>query len=313
MNEILLLLDEYLAQNKKLIDFIGKMQGDNIKFYRDNQEILYVGIVNRTYSLWETFCKDIVFEYYQRIKDQLQEKGELVRKLKLNELPGYIVEQGTITGNRISYEIKKEYITYTSKNIGFDELKKLFSRFDVNVEELQVNKVIRKFLEENSYCFGIDDFTKEYLKKAMENLTDERNVVSHYSSIEEYKELSIIVTWVQFCQIIARELTNIIICLLIEKIDTKPRKLGDFVMYLNKGPILCIDVSTDAYADANSIIYTKRNNKVKNVYRPKNFKVDDEKVEAISEGDKAGILLDSLVENFKTIDKKDEIYVLSSY
>ncbi len=310
MDEILLLLDEYLAQNNKLIEFISNMQGVDKEYYRDNQEILYVGIVNRTYSLWETFCKDVVFEYYQRIKEQLHEKGDLVRKLKLNELPGYIVEQGTITDNRISYEIKKEYITYTSKNIGFDELKKLYSRFDVDVEELQSNKVIRAFLEENSFYFGIEDFTKAYLKTAMENLTDERNVVSHYSSIDEYKDLTIIVKWVQFCQITARELISQIIRLLIEKTDIKHRRLGSFVMFIKNGPILCVDVSTGAFADEKSIIYTKKNNKIKNVYRPKSFKVDEKDVESIGDNDKAGILLEPIVETNTAISKNDEIYVI---
>ncbi len=216
MDEVFLLLEDYVCQNDKLIEYINKLQTTDKEYYRDNQEILYVGIVNRTYSLWETFCKDLAYEYYKRIKTKLMEKGELVHKLKLNELPGYIVEEGIILDDRISYEIKRDFITYTSKNIGFEELKRLFLRFDVNVENLQGNPVIRKYLEKNSFYFGIEDFSKDYLKTAMKNLTDERNMVSHFSSIDEYQELRNIVAWAEFCKLLARELTGIICRLLIE-------------------------------------------------------------------------------------------------
>lgn len=311
MDEFLLLLKDYLAQNEKLIQFISNLQGSEKEYYRENQEILYVGIVNRTYSLWETFCKDIVFEYYKRIKDQLLEKGELVQRLKLNELPGYIVEQGTIVDNRISYEITREYITYTSKNIGFEELKALFMRFDVKVEELKSNQAIRDYLEDNGLYFGVEDFKSDYLKIAMKSLTDERNVVSHYSSIYEYRELKMIISWVQFYKVIAQELTGIIIRKLIEELDTKPQKLGSFVKYFSNKHLLCIDVSTGASANSESIIYTKKNNKVKNVYKPLSFMVENNKVNSIKEDDKAGIMLNPLIEKTKSIIQTDEIYVVS--
>jgi len=311
MDEFLSLLKDYLAQNEKLIQFVSNLQGSEKEYYRENQEILYVGIVNRTYSLWETFCKDIVFEYYKRIKNQLLNRGELVQRLKLNELPGYIVEQGTIADNRISYEITKEYITYTSKNIGFEELKTLFMRFDVKVEELKSNQVIRDFLVDNGFYFDVEDFKNDYLKIAMKKLTDERNVVSHYSSIDEYKELTIIISWIKFYQIIAQELTSLIIRNLIEETDTNPQKLGSFVKYFSDKHLLLIDVSTGVSADSESIIYTKNNNEVKNVYKPISFMVENNEVSSIKEDDKAGIMLNPIIEKNKSIIQNDEIYVIS--
>ncbi len=311
MDEVFLLLDEYISQNNKLINYIDKLQNSDKEYYRENQEILYVGIVNRTYSLWETFCKDLAYKYYNRIKPQLMEKGELVHKLKLNELPGYIVEEGIILENRISYELKKDFVTYTSKNIGFEELKRLFSRFDVNVEDLQGNQVIRKYLEDNSFYFGIEDFSRDYLKTAMKNLTDERNMVSHFSSIDEYQELKNIIAWADFCKLLARELTGIICRLLIEYIDISPKQLGKFVKFLKNKQILCIDILSGISVNFSSIIYTKRNGKIINIYKPKSFMVDEIAVNCVKENDNAGIGLCALA-NVKTIiDSKDEIYVFT--
>lgn len=310
MDEFILLLKEYVAQNKKLIEYINNLQRKEKKYYRDNQEILYVGIVNRTYSLWETFCKDIIFEYYQRIKDKLLERGELVHKLKLNELPGYIVEEGVIFENRISYEIKRDFITYTSKNIGYDELKNLFSRFDINVEELKANKRIVDYLNENNYFFGIDDRGKDNLKTAMKNLTDERNKVSHYSSIYDYQDLNIIISWAEFCQVLARELTSIIIKNVIINMENNLIRLGNYVKYLNSKHVLCIDVLDGVTADLNSIIYTKKDDKILNVYKPLSFMVNDKAVDEINEYDNAGIMLEPFVETKTTITENDEIYVI---
>ena len=311
MDKIFILLEEYLNQNDKLIEYIKTLQSADIKYYRENQEILYVGIVNRAYSLWETFCKNLIFEYYEKIKNQLLNNGELIHKLKLNELPGYIVEEGIIQNNRISYEIKKDYITYTSKNIEYEELKRLFLRFDVNVDELKSNKKIKEFLNNNSFYFGIEDYCNNKLKKAMKNLTEERNKVSHFSSIEEYQDLRSIIAWVQFCQLIAKGLSSIICKLTVEKTEEQSKRLGDYVRYLSKKHVLCIDISENVSADLKSIIYTQKKGKVKNIYRPLSFMVNDKKVDMVNENENAGIMLWPLVETSTSIDKADEIYVIS--
>lgn len=312
MDEIILLLDVYVEQNNKLLEYIRKILEDENEneYYRENQEILYIGIVNRVYSLWETFCKDIAYEYYGKIRKQLLAKGELVRKLKLNELPGYIVEEGTICGNKISYEIKKEFITYTSKNIDFDELKKLFLRFDINIDKLKNNRNIKEYINDKSYIFEIDEFDDRSLSKAIKNITDERNMVSHFSAIEQYQELNNIIVWTELCKILARELCNIIIVKIIENIDNSPTKLGTFIKFLTNKCVLCIDVSLGVKSDLESIIYTKRDGKIINVYSPKSFMVNDRIVETINGNDEAGIMLTPLVKNNNTIVKKDDIYIM---
>lgn len=310
MDEIIALLEEYVNQNDKLLKYINKLIKDEREYYRENQEILYIGIVNRIYSLWETFCKDIAYEYYGKIKKQLWDKGELVHKLKLNELPGYIVEEGVVSDNRISYEIKRDFITYTSKNIDFDELKKLFSRFDVNIDELKKNQSIKEYMKDKSYVFELNDMDDGCLNKAMKKLTNERNMVSHFSSIEQYQDLGNIIYWAELCKILARGLCEIIASSIVEIVDNTPTKLGDFKKFLKDKSVLCVDVSSGAKVDYKSIIYTKRKGKIINIYRPISFMVNDVKVEAITENDNAGIELKPLVKNNTVIVKKDEIYVM---
>lgn len=310
MDKIIVLLEDYIRKNKELIKYIENIEStaENLKYYRQNQEILYVGIVNRVYSLWETYCKDLAYEYYNIIKDYLRDDG-LVQKLKLNELPGYIIEKGIIRDNIICYELSKSLVTYTSKNIGYDELKALFSRFDVDAAELNQKDTIKKYLEEK---LEISHDTKNALKIAMKNLTEERNLVSHNSSIDQYQELKTIIVWSEFCMLLAQELAGIVCKLFIQHLDENSfKELGAFANYYKNKSVLCVKTFLDHVVSKDMIIFTKNGNKIINIYKAISFQIDDINVEKINNNDEVGIMLKSVFETKKGISNHDKIYIVA--
>ena len=142
-------------------------------------------------------------------------------------------------------------------------------------------------------------------------MTDERNMVSHSSIIEQYQDLGNIVAWAKFCMVIAKELSNILIKQIIKNTDKNTIKLGTYVRYLKRKHVLCVDVSTDASVDLNSVIYTKNGEAILNVYKPLSFMVDDKEVDSISINDNAGIVIDPIVETKTSIGDSDDIFVIT--
>lgn len=290
MDEIIELLDEYLKQYDQVIEYVNLMNSEDIEYYRKHQEILYVGIVNRTYSLWETFCKDLVYKYYLQNKEELLSKGELVKRLRLNELPGYIVETGRIQDEAILYDLKKEYITYTSKNIGSNELKNLFDRFGVDVlDSLKSATSIKSHLENNNEYFGISDFRQDYLKIAISKLTDERNKVSHSSSIDEYQRLEDIKEWAVFLQLLSKELTMIVCKKIIDNNRDALNSVGKYKKFYKGSQVLCIDIANNVHIDKKSLLVIRRSDKVLALLKPESFQVNDTNKDSVTANDPAGI------------------------
>lgn len=313
MDEIFELLDDYLRQTDQVIGYINQLSGEEIEYYRKHQEILYVGIVNRTYSLWETFCKELVYKYYLQIKEELLSRGELVKKLRLNELPGYIVETGRIQDEAILYDLKKDFITYTSKNIGSNELKNLFDRFDVDVlDSLKSTNSIRMHLENNNEYFGISDFSQDFLKIAMSKLTEERNKVSHSSSIDEYQRLEDIREWAVFFQLLSKELTMIVCKKIINNNRDALNIAGKYQKFYKTPQVLCIDVANNVQIDKKSLLVIMRSDNVLALLKPESFQVNNIDKDSVVANDPAGIKFKALfTDKISDIKETDQIEYLS--
>lgn len=313
MDEIIELLDEYLRQTDQVIEYVNKLTGEEREYYRKHQEILYVGIVNRTYSLWETFCKNLVYKYYLQIKEELVLRGELVKRLRLNELPGYIVETGRIQDEAILYDLKKDFITYTTKNIGSNELKNLFDRFGVDVlASLNSTTSIKKHLEDNNEYFGISDFSQDYLKIAMSKLTEERNKVSHSSSIDDYQRLEDIKEWAVFFQLLSKELTMIVCKKIIDNNRDALNNVGKYKKFYKRPQVLCIDIANNVQIDKKTLLVIKRLDNIIALLKPESFKVNEIDKDSVIANDPAGIKVKALfTDKISDIRENDQIEYLS--
>lgn len=313
MDEIIELLDEYLRQTDQVIEYVNQLTGEEREYYRKHQEILYVGIVNRTYSLWETFCKDLVYKYYLQIKEELLSRGELVKKLRLNELPGYIVETGRIQDEAILYDLKKDFITYTTKNIGSAELKNLFDRFGVEVGSLKSTHSIKEHLKDNNEYFDISDFRQDFLKIAMSKLTEERNKVSHSSSIVEYQRLEDIRGWAVFFQLLSKELTMIVCKKIIDNNRDALNNVGKYQKFYNGPQVLCIDIGNNVQIDKKTLLVIKRSDNIIALLKPESFEVNDIDKESVVANDPAGIKFKALFsDRISDIRETDQIEYLSN-
>ncbi|MBE5977916.1 MAG: hypothetical protein E7249_02125 [Paenibacillaceae bacterium] len=313
MNDIIELRDEFLKQINKLLNYVKLLNDDEKAYYRNNQEILYVGIINRSYSLWETFNKDLLYAYYLLMKDTLIREGNLVQRLKLYELPGYIFEDGTYDNikNSINFELKKDFITYTGKNMDTSQLKSLYGRFDIKIDNKLANsKVIREFLTDKESLFQINDINKSHVDQALSRLIQERNIVSHYSTIDDYQNLETVKIWIEFYQVVAKELSKIVCCNYLNTVCTNAEQLGKYVGFYKKKNLLLIDVNSDIAVTNNSYIGLANQDTLEQVLIPVSFMVNDNCVEQVTKNDKAGIQLLSIFDNEWNIKPTSNLIVL---
>lgn len=314
MIKCLELKNEYISHIKRVRKYLLELSKNESMYYRKNQEIIYIGLINRTYSLWETFCKELAYEYYSNVKDHLLQEGGLPEKLKLNELPGYIIEAGIIDENYIKYELKKELITYTSRNMGYQELNNLYRRFGIDIASLSNSIVLNSYINApDTICFDIPGNSGNKLKDAMSALVNERNTVSHFADIDEYKNLEIIVQWTYFYEKLISELAKLV-CVNILNREYKNeihRIAGTFVNHYKRDDVLCMDIADNTYIDNKTLIVISRNHEISFILKPVSFMVEDNKVEEVHSGDKAGIKYTSLFEDNPVISTNSAISVIN--
>lgn len=313
MDEICILIDSFLNETSSLETFISSLNGEEKEYYRRNQPILYIGVINRTYSLWETLCKDLAYFTYTQKKAKLISSGEFVQRFKLSDLPGYIVENGVIEDEYIKFELKKDYVTYTAKNMTFSEMKSLFERVAINVEPLKSVGRIKDFLDEESTAFGLTGISENMLSLAVKRTTEERNVVSHFSSIDTFVDLYSVTKWIELFKILAEELANLVIKSVLEMKKDDWVALGKYVRYLSTQKVLCTDIADGTSVDKKSLIIDERGGKIYGLYRPRSFMVNDKEIESVSSGEPAGIGLDALFSQNNHPAPGDSLFVFSNF
>jgi hypothetical protein len=310
MKSIIETYQNYISRFDDLKKFIEYLERHR-KYYNLNREILYAGVVSRCYSLWETFNKNIVFEYYQKIKEELITSGQLIQKLKLNELPAFIVEEGNYNreNNYVYYELKEEFITFTSKNMEINQMTTLFDRVNIKIKEKLVNnKNINSVIEENPSAFNIDLVDDNALKKSLKMIIDERNIISHYATIDEYKDLSYIKGWIKLYMTLLQEIIKSVGFEL--SIKDYFSQIGEFKNYLTQNNILCIDLYDKIQIKKSSLIGIVRNGSMTDIVIPLSFKIDEIEQQNASANDKVGIKLKSYFNHEVRISDTSKIFLL---
>lgn len=313
MKSVLELYRDIIKQYDDLEKFIIELDV-NREYYSKNREILYTGIINRGYSLWETFNKNIVFIYYEKIREELIKNGNLVSKLRLHELPAYIVEKGCYNSENdyVYYDLKEEFITHTAKNMDTSQMTALYDRVGLSiVRELEGKPEIKAFFASESNTFNISENDPNKLNGALKIIINERNSTAHYARIENYMDLSYIKDWIKFYVILLQEISKIVCHELSKKNKIIDKNVGIFQSFLTVKKVLCIDLSDGICVTKESLIGIIKNNKLVDIVKPISFNVDGVDKDSISENEKVGISLSSLFGEVTTINKSSKIYILN--
>ncbi|KAA2302516.1 hypothetical protein FY526_19415, partial [Clostridioides difficile] len=111
--------EEFQKNLNILVDYIQFNKNNQDAHYREYRDIVYGAIINRGYSLWETFVKDIFFTFFTLKKTEFYQKNTIIEKYRLHELPGFLFEQALfdINQEQISFRLNKQILSYTSKNM----------------------------------------------------------------------------------------------------------------------------------------------------------------------------------------------------
>lgn len=302
------LYKETITQFENLENFINHIKNEH-EYYSVNREILYTGVINRCYSLWETYNKNAVYYYYLKVKDKLIESNKLIEKLKLHELPGYIVEQGKFhpKDNYVYYDLKEELITYTSKNMDINQLNTLYDRVGINIlENLYSNTDIKYFLSNQT-----GDFNKDIeLKKALKDIIIERNSTAHSASISTYKNLSFIEDWIKLYKLLIREITIIICNEIAKNQELFEKTIGEYKKYVKHMNVICLDLYDDVYIDRNSLLGIVKNNKMVDIVKAISFQIDNNNKNEARGNEKVGIKLVSYFDKTINITENNKIILL---
>lgn len=314
MRNIITHYNETYIQYKKIESFIGYLE-ENKDYYNDNIEILYTGLINRCYSLWETFNKNAVYSYFTQFKSKFFKNDNLVSKLRLHELPGYITEKGTLneSDNTIYYDLKKDFVTYTSKNIDSNQLNILYDRIEIKiVTELDSNALIKNFLSKQATAFNINADDDGLLSKALKTIINERNSTSHYASIETFMNLDFIKQWIKFYLLLAQEI-SITLCSEVAKNDEFIySSIGEFKNHLKRNNVLCIDLFEGVHIKKNGLIGLYKNEKLVDIAKAVCFKTEAGEKDVAAAGDKIGIEFHSIFGKNITINKTTTIKHLTN-
>jgi len=298
----LLILNEYVLFNKK----------EKEAQYREYRDIIYGAIINRGYSLWETYVKDIFYEYFTLKKDEYYKENTLIEKYKISELPGFLFEEAIFNekDESIMFKLSKEILSYTSKNMDMNEMSKLFKRLDIEIKnKLDNNEELCEAVSlfEISFENGLlnDNKTTQGLKR----LIQERNFVSHYAHIDEFQDLDILLEWINFYMLLGKTLCKAICLEYIRSLNCHNNIIGNCNNALTKKNILLIDIESEIKVDKTSLLYVYSNDVLIDILKPISFQVGDSSVEFVQAGDKAGINVKTIFDN-KTKLRKEYKYCI---
>lgn len=315
MNDIIEIRNVFTAQLNKLSQYVKLLTNSEESYYSEYREIMYIGIINRAYSLWETYVKDVIYEYYILKKEHLIKNGSIIKKLKLNELPAYLCEIGSydVSKDSVYYELKKEFITNTTKNMNMDQLRILCGKFDIKVTyELENSRIIKSFLKEKEALFQRLNVkaNSSIVEQAFDRLIEERNLVSHYSTIDNYVSLDTIQHWIEFYRIAGNDVCKIICTHYLDGAGIDRNNFGKFVKYYKDRKILLIDVYEGVEINKNTKIILFNKDTIENLLQPIDFRVDEQKVDKIIGKTNAGITISPIFESEFNIKESSDLVVL---
>ena len=309
MKSLVSLSNELFRDYTTLSEYISTLISEPAEnaYYRANQEIIYIGLINKIYSLWETFNKNIVYKYFELVKDLVISEGKFIERLRLHEMPGYITELGIYDDQRnaIFYDLKEEFITYTSRNIDANELNVLFKRF-FNID-------IIRYLNSSAYVksvLALVDQSSSTIHQPLKLIIQERNSIAHQPVVSNFQSLPILINWISFFKQISVEICKALCNEYLNNNTTKLNLIGEIKKYYKNDNIIGVDIENGININTSTLLFLFKKSKLTNIYKPISFAVNNMVKESVSSNDKAGIKLESVFSQSENISPTNQIFVL---
>lgn len=303
---------KHLLNLKEYVVFNKQEKEANYRGYRD---IVYGAIINRAYTLWETYIKDIFYEYFLLKEEDYLKDKTLIERYKINELPGYLFEEAMFNKEHgsIMFKLNREIISYTSKNMDMSEMVKLFKRVDIEIKnKLDSNKELSDAVSLFEISFEDGLLNENKITQGLKRLIQERNFVSHYAHIDEFQDLEILLEWINFYILLGKYLCKVICLEYAKSLDSNKFTIGKCNNALTHKKVLLIDIDNEIKIDKKTLIYVYRNNEIIDILLPISFYVEDKEVEFVQANDKAGIGVKTIFDFDTKINKDYKYYIMKN-
>ncbi|WP_058307169.1 HEPN domain-containing protein [Gracilibacillus massiliensis] len=303
---------EFQGNLSTLEDYILFNKDTREANYREYRDIVYGAIINRGYALWETFVKDIFYIYFSLKKQDFYENNTIVERYKLHELPSFLFESAVlnIDEERISFDLNKDILSYTSKNMDMKELSRLFKRVDLDIQnKLNNNSELKDAVYSFELAFENGLLKENKTSQALKRLIQERNLVSHYAHLDTFQSIDILLEWIKYYKILGKNLSKEVCLEFVKTLDQNKKMIGDCKI-VHQRSILLVDIYSEIEIDKNTKLFVYSNNTLIDIVIPKSFRIEDNEVTSVSEHDKAGIKVQTIFEYETNIKKEHKYYVI---
>lgn len=306
---------QYIDNLQSLGKYIEFNKKDENAHYNQFRPIVYGAIINRAYSSWETFTKELFYEFFLLKKQEFIESGTFIKRYKIHELPGYILESLVFDSENESFNLKvsKELLVFTSKNIELKELNSLYRKIDINIlNHIGASMELESFVEEKELPLA-NDRDDINIARALKYIILERNRTSHNSAIDDYLDVDMLEEWIVFFQHLGFLVYEKVLLFYIEGVvSTEKKGIGECKGII-QSTIGCFDIEDNTYIDQNTPIFVFRGSsadeELVDVLYAESFKVENISKDFIEGLDKAGCNFKSLIYEVPKIKKHYKYYV----
>jgi hypothetical protein len=312
MNELIIINKSFQDNLDTLKEYIFFNKEDKEAKFREYRDIIYGAIINRGYTLWESFVKDIFYEYFNLRKKEYYAKNTIIERYRLHELPGFLFEEAffDIKNERITFNLNKDILSYTSKNMDISELSKLFKRIDIDIQS-KLNRDKELDLAVYNFELAFEDGLLDENKtaQALKRIIQERNLVSHYAHLDSFQSIDILIEWINYFSLLGKALTKILCLEYGKTIDKNKQEIGDCKNVIKQN-ILLVDTNETITIDKSTKIFVYSNGSLIDIVTPESFKVEDKDVSSVKKSSKAGIKVRTIFENETKVKKEYKYCVL---
>lgn len=294
---------QYLHNLKLLKGYIDFNKENESAHYRNYREIVYGAIINRAYSLWETYSKELFYEYFSLNKEQFINDGSIISRYRIHELPAYLLENANFhkDSESLNIELTKEILVFTSKNIELRELNNLYNRIDVPiVEYLEQSDSLKTFMHDKNLPLEEKKVGQESsIARALKRIINERNRTAHDASIDDYQDMDTLEDWVDFFEELGFVLYESILLKYINLSVGDSKKIIGTCKKIIRNSIGCYDIDENISLEKDNrvLVYktVKGEEKLVDVLLAQSFMVNNEPKDKVEGFDKAGIVFESLI------------------
>ncbi|WP_054028110.1 HEPN domain-containing protein [Bacillus sp. FJAT-28004] len=314
MQEMLELNVDFQKNLSTLEDYISFNKDNKEANYREYRDIVYGAIINRGYTLWETYVKDLFFSFFTLKKQEYYDNNTLIEKYKLYELPGFLFEaaQFDLANESITFKLNKDIVSFTSKNMDMKEMSKLFKRIEIDIQnKIDNNDELKNAITSFELAFENGLLEQKKPTQAIKRIIQERNLVSHYAHIDNFQSIDILLEWIRYYKLLGKVLCKTICLEYIKTVDSVKKIIGECKNALGN-EILLVDINSEINFDKSTLLYVYSDNKIIDVVIPVSFMVNDNEVSVINSNDKAGIRLKTIFEYNTRIKKEYKYYLIDA-